>query len=107
MWFKNVYQVVKRYNVGQTTSLVCCVIQCEGLVHSRKSETKKAKGPTIKPEYRLELQGVNARELAYVVEEEFGQALQDAGVEIVVVDNDRKAHSKTVRDAWAKFGIEV
>ena len=43
---------------------------------------------------------MNARELAYVVEEEFGQALQDAGVEIVVVDNDRKAHSKTVRNTW-------
>ena len=24
-----------------------------------------------------------------------------------MVDNDRKAHSKTVRDAWAKFGIKV
>ena len=61
----------------------------------------------MKAEYRLELQGVNAKELAYVVEEEFRQALQDAGVEIVVVDNDWKAHSKTVRDAWAKFGIKV
>ena len=25
----------------------------------------------------------------------------------VIVDNDRKAHSKMVRDAWAKFGIKV
>ena len=25
----------------------------------------------------------------------------------MVVDNDRKVHSKTVRDAWAKFGIKV
>ena len=52
-------------------------------------------------------QGVNAKDLVYVVEEEFGQVLQDAGVEIVVVDNDRKAHSKTLRNAWAKFGIKV
>ena len=29
---------------------------------------------------------------------EFGQTLQDAGVKIVVVDNDKKVHSKTVTD---------
>ena len=87
--------------------MVCCVIRWQGFVHSRKSRAEKAQGSTIKPEYRLELQGVNAKELAYVVEEEFGKVLQDAGVEIVVVDNDRKAHSKTMRDAWAKFGIAV
>ena len=42
---------------------------------------KKRKGATIKPEYRLELHGVNGTELAYVVDEEFGETLQDAGVE--------------------------
>ena len=50
---------------------------------------------------------VNGTELAYVVDEEFRETLQDAGVETVIVDNDRKAHSKIVRDAWARFGIEV
>ena len=68
---------------------------------------KKRKGATIKPEYRLELHGVNGTELAYVVDEEFCELLQDAGVETVIVDNDRKAHSKIVRDAWARFGIKV
>ena len=63
--------------------------------------------PTIKPEYRLELKGVNSTELAYVVNETFGQLLQDAGVTTVIVDNDRKAHSKMVQDAWAKFDIKV
>ena len=33
--------------------------------------------------------------------------LRDQGVETVIVDNDRKAHTKMVRDAWAKFGIKV
>ena len=33
--------------------------------------------------------------------------LQWAGVETVIVDNDKKAHSKTVTDAWEKFGISV
>ena len=42
-----------------------------------------------------------------MVNETFGQLLQDAGVTTVIVDNDRKAHSKMVRDAWAKFGIKV
>ena len=50
---------------------------------------------------------MNAKELGHVVEKEFGDGLQAAGVEIVIVDNDRKAHSKTVRDEWAKFGIKV
>ena len=68
---------------------------------------KNRKGATIKPEYRLELHGVNGTELAYVVGEEFGETLQDAGVETVIVDNDRKAHSKIVRYAWARFGIKV
>ena len=31
----------------------------------------------------------------------------NVGVEIVIVDNDRKAHSKTTREAFAKFGIQV
>ena len=75
-------------------------------IHANRRR-KKRSGPTIKPEYRLELKGVNAKELSYVVEEEFGQTLQDAGVETVIVDNDRKAHCKIVRDSWAKFGIKV
>ena len=33
--------------------------------------------------------------------------LRDQGVETVIVDNDRKAHTKMVRDAWGKFGIKV
>ena len=36
-----------------------------------------------------------------------GALLQEAGVEIVIVDNDRKAHSKTTRETFAKFGIQV
>ena len=75
-------------------------------IHANRRR-KKRSGPTIKPEYQLALKGINAKELSYVVEEEFGQTLQDAGVETVIVDNDRKAHSKIVRDAWAKFGIKV
>ena len=31
----------------------------------------------------------------------------DAGVETVVVHNDQKAHTRTVCNAWKKFGIEV
>ena len=58
-------------------------------------------------EYRLELRGVNAKELASVVSSQFGSILQEAGVKIVIVDNDKKAHTKTVREAWAKFGIKV
>ena len=50
---------------------------------------------------------VNSAELASVVAKEFGEILQNAGVEIVIVDNDKKVHSKTVTDAWAKFGIKV
>ena len=86
--------------------MVCCVIRWQGFVHSRKSRTEKAQGSTIKPEYRLELQGVNAKELAYVVEEEFGKVLQDAGVEIVVVDNDRKAHSKKCETHGQNLGLQ-
>ena len=53
------------------------------------------------------MKGIDSKELSYVIEGEFGQTLQDAGVETVIVDNDRKAHCKIVRDAWAKFGIQV
>ena len=35
---------------------------------------------------------------AYVIETKLGPTLQDAGVEIVIVDNDRMAHSKTTRE---------
>ena len=42
-----------------------------------------------------------------VVAKEFGEILQNAGVVIVVVYSDKKAHSKTFTVAWAKFGIKV
>ena len=79
---------------------------CVLYIHAKRRR-KKRHGERIKPEYRLELKGVNAKELSYVVDEEFGQELQDAGVTTVTIDNDRKAHSKMVQDAWAKFGIKV
>ena len=34
-------------------------------------------------------------------------AFQWAEVEIVIVDNDKKVHSKNVTDPWEKFGINV
>ena len=67
---------------------------------------KKRSGPN-KPEYRLQLQSVNSAELAFVVATEFGQMLQDAGVKIVAVGNDKKAHSKTVVDARAEYDIKA
>ena len=50
---------------------------------------------------------MNAKELAVVVASHFGPLLEEAGVETDIVDNDRKPHSKTGRDEWAKFGIKV
>ena len=44
----------------------------------------------IKPQYRLELKGVNAKELGGVMKKDFGDFLQDAGIKTVIVDNDRK-----------------
>ena len=38
---------------------------------------------------------------------EFGDGLQASGLEIVIVGNDRKAHIKTLRDEWTKFGMKV
>ena len=58
---------------------------------------KKQSGPDIRPEYRLELVSVNSAELASVVAKKFGEILQNAGVEIAIVDNDKKAHSKIVK----------
>ena len=75
-------------------------------IHANRRR-KKRSGPTIKKEYRLELSKVNSTELSEVVASTMGPVFQDAGVETVIVDNDRKAHTKVVRDAWAKFGIDV
>ena len=75
-------------------------------IHTNRRR-KKRSGPNIKPEYRLELVSVNSAELASVVAKESGEVLQNAEVEIVVVDKDKKAHSKTVTDAWVKFGMKV
>ena len=64
-------------------------------IHAKRRR-KKRKGPIIKPEYRIELKGVNAKELGGVVQKEFGELLQDVGV-------------KTVWQwlEWAKVGIDV
>ena len=80
---------------------------CKSMYIHADRKRKKRSGPNIKPEYRLELKSVNAKELAVVVASHIGPEFRDAGVETVVVDNDRKAHTKTVCNAWKKFGIEV
>ena len=55
----------------------------------------------------LNCKSVNAAELGSVVANEFGQVLKWAGVETVIVDNDKRGHSKTVTGAWKTFGINV
>ena len=50
---------------------------------------------------------VRLKELSEVIASKMGPIFQDAGVETLIVDNDRKAHTKAVRDAWAKFEIRV
>ena len=57
---------------------------------------KESKGPTGQPKFCLELKEVNAKDIGYVVEKEFGDGLQAAGIEIVIVDNvlhDQNNHS--------------
>ena len=54
---------------------------------------KKRSGPSIKKEYRIELESVNAQAVAKVVEEEFGPIFQAAGCEIVFGDYDKNLHS--------------
>ena len=61
-------------------------------LHCQRKRKKKS-GPTIKPEYRLELEKVTAQSVAKVVEEEFGPKLQRAGGKMVFGDNDKKIHS--------------
>ena len=80
---------------------------------------KKISGPSIKPEYRLELEKVNTNAVAKVVEEEFGLKFQVAVGKIVFRDNDKKLHSdvstfflwknlfECVKAAWGKFDMEV
>ena len=68
---------------------------------------KKRQGPTIKPEYRLELKDVNARELGGVIQKEFGELFQGARIKTTIVDNGRKAHCTILRDEWATFAIDV
>ena len=90
-------------------SQVWCAVSYDSkflYIHANRRR-KKRKGPTIKPEYRLELKRVNAKELGYVAEKEFGDGLQATGFQIIIVDNDQKADIKTVRDEWGKFGIKV
>ena len=109
-WKKKENEQIHSYNQKQgipsggssedsVKSQVWCAVSYDSkflYIHANRRR-KKRKGPTINPEYRLELKGLNARELGYVVEKEFGDGLQAAGVEIFIVDNDRRAHSKMVR----------
>ena len=64
-------------------------------IHAKRRH-KKRSGPNIKKEYRLELSKVNGKELAEVIASTMGPVFQDVGVEIVIADNDRKAHAKAV-----------
>ena len=63
---------------------------------------KKRSGPSIKPEYRLELEKVNAQTVANVVEEEFGSKFQAAGGKIVFEDKDKKLYSDVSTFVFSK-----
>ena len=82
-------------NKTQKTCILICLIYRYAynynFICNRRSKLKS--GPSIKPEYRLELEKVNAAAVAKVVEEEFGPKLQRAGGKIVFGDNDKKLHS--------------
>ena len=52
---------------------------------------KKRSTPSIKKEYRIELESVNAQAVAKVVEEEFGPVFQAAGCEVIFGDNDENS----------------
>ena len=67
-------------------------------IHANRMR-KKGEDSKVKPKFCLELKEVNAKEIGYVVEKKFGDGLQAAGIESVIVDNGRKAHNKTLRDA--------
>ena len=66
---------------------------------------KKRSSPSIKPEYRLELEKVNAQAVAKDVEE-FGPKFQTAGEKIVFGDNDKKLHSDVSRFFFEKILFE-
>ena len=68
---------------------------------------KKRTGANIKPEYRLELQKVNAADLVKIVDEKIAPKMAQAGVKTMILDNDRKAHTAAVVNAWKKHGIDV
>ena len=44
---------------------------------------------------------------AYVIENEFVLTLRDSGVEIDIVDNDHKAYSKTMEEAFENLGSNL
>ena len=75
-------------------------------IHAHRRR-KKRSGEHIKKEYRLELDTVNAKDLAKVVREEVGPVLEKAGIKTLILDNDRKCHTKVDVDAWKEFGIDV
>ena len=68
---------------------------------------KKRQGKNIKKEYKLELDKVNGSTMAEVVDKEIAPAMAKAGVKMVILDNDRKAHMLMCRKVWAKHGIDV
>ena len=68
---------------------------------------KKRSGPSIKLEYRLELENVNTQADAKVVEEEFGLKFQADGEKIVFGDNDKKLHSDVSAFFSKKFYLSV
>ena len=51
---------------------------------------KKKSGPSIKPEYRLELESVNSAAVAKVVEEEFGPKFQRAEKQVMLEIIEKK-----------------
>ena len=81
----------------------------EGAIHLHCSRKRKKKtGPSIKKEYRLELESVNAKAVAKVVEEEFGPKFQKAGGKIVFGDNDKKLHSDVkIKISLMKFCLSA
>lgn len=75
-------------------------------VHSKRRRKKK-KGVNIKPEYRLEKEKVDTREIVRCIRNKLGPFFKRKGVKVVFTDNDKKLQSKAAEEEWSRFGIEL
>ena len=77
------------------------------VLHLHFFRERKQQAWNSTPHYKRVNEKFSGKLVVKVIDQFFGPAFSAAGIEYVFCDNDTKSHMKMVKEAWARWGIDL